>query len=949
MTSVSTGDRPRAEMPLDADRRDAAERFIGGLLDASPADRIRLLAALRDRDPALHALVASLAVHLESLDDFLDEPLQVESRETAEDAFVGQRIGHWQVVRPIGRGGMGLVFEVERADGVVHQHAALKLIKRSFDNRSIIGRFHTERQILAQLGHPSIARLIDAGAWEGRPFLVMEYIDGVPLDRWCDERALSVEARIELFNRICDAVHYAHQRLVVHRDLKPGNILVTADGTPKLLDFGISKLLGPDGSSAASAETIDASALLTPRYASPEQLTGSPISTASDIYSLGVLLFELLTGVGPYRTQNDSLVEMMRVVMHEGPSRASTAVADEPLARRLRGDLDLIVAKALANEPGERYESVAALRDDLVRHLDGDPIKAAPAGWRYRASKFVSRHRAGVAAATIVVVAIAGLAIVASWEALRAERALVVAEEQRGRAERRFEDTRSLAKAMLFELDDAIARGPTTAREQLVRTAITYLDRLSQERLSDDLQREVAAGYARIAEILGSDITGNLGRSTEARDYLMKALDLRERLVAIHPDNALDLGGLVDCNMSLAKLAQRDGRVEQAAAYLDAAFAAATRRVRLDPGDVGSALKLFPVRRLQAIVQYYPDRPSLGHYDEALARLRSLIDDVERFGRLHPEVPASTIDLYLNPYLHDYTQVADQGGQLRIALAAARRSLALSEASAKARPDDPIEMRKLMLASDTAGTVLLEVGESQAAMALLERATALRGRLAAADPDSATAAFELTEGYARMGLAYEAVDRPREALAQFEQWVHHAETAMSRLAFPLHDRVDLAAARTALARMRLSQGDVVHALEEARRAEREVLAFDAPAATSSTARQALGESRLVIARASPADPVAAFALAREGLRSLEANAAAMPADIVAARALQRGRIEAGLVGSGDRSLQAAGCSLIATGRNALVRLRDEDRLAVQDFPTIERASRALAHCGGARD
>jgi non-specific serine/threonine protein kinase/serine/threonine-protein kinase len=945
-------------------RREDADRFLGTLLDAPAAARRPMMDALRVDDPELFALVDSLFVHFEEVDDsdgFLATPFVAPPVDADEGEDVaGLRFGHWQVVKPLGRGGMGLVFEVERADGVVRQRAALKLIKRSFHNRSVVARFHTERQILAQLDHPSIARLIDAGTADDRPYLVMEYVDGVPLDRWCDGHALSIEARLALFNRICAAVHYAHQRLVVHRDLKPGNILVTADGTPKLLDFGISKLVGADGASAASAETIDASALLTPRYASPEQLGGAPISTTSDVYALGVLLFELLTGVGPYRTRNDSLMETMRVVLHETPMRASFAAlldtgstsapknADDAqrLARRLRGDLDHIVQKALAREPADRYASVAALRDDLVRHLAGDPIEATESTWRYRAGKFVRRHRAAVAATAVTATVIVGLGLFAAWQAYRAEAALVVAEAQRAAAERRFEDTRSLAKTMLFELDGAIASGPTKAREQLVRTAVTYLDRLSQDRLSDDLQREVAAGYEHIADILGSDITKNLGRSTEAQDYLAKALKLREHLVAVDPDNPVDLAGLVDCNMSLATLARRESRIEKASVYLDAALAAATRRVRLHPGDLDSALKVFPVRRMQAIVQYYPEVPSLNHYDEAVQRFRGLIDDVETFGRLHPEVPRATIDRYLNSYLHDYAQVTEQGGQLRIALAAAQRSLQLSEASARARPDDPIERRKLMLASDTAGVLLIEVGDSRQGMALLERSTVMRGKLAAADPESATAAFELTEGFARMGAAYEAVGRPREALAQYASWVLHAEQAKTRNAFPLHDPLDLAAARTALARMRLFLGDPVHALEEARRAERDVLAFDANAAANPMAHQALGEARLVIARASqrPVDKVASFALAQEALQSLAANTVTTPADAVAARILHRARIEAGLIGYDEPSLQAAGCSLIETGRDGLARLKEQDRLVVSYFPVIDQASRALRRC-----
>ncbi len=319
-------------------------------------------------------------------------------------------IGPYRIVRLLERGGMGSVYLAERAD--FEKQVALKVIRRGLDlDDLLVRRFHNERQILARLEHPHIARLHDGGTTEDLlPYFVMEYVEGEPIDRYCESHNLSVEEILELFRKVCSAVQFAHRNLIVHRDLKPGNILIGEDGEPKLLDFGIAKLLDQDLADR-TVVTGTREGLMTPRYASPEQITGEAITTASDIYSLGVLLFELLTGVGPYRLETSRGDELARAVCDQPVERPSTAVRrrkeqsgsseekDRRLSRRLKGDLDQIVLKALRKRPEERYGSAQELEEDIRRHLVGLPVEASTGAWTYRAAKFVRRHWIGVAVA----------------------------------------------------------------------------------------------------------------------------------------------------------------------------------------------------------------------------------------------------------------------------------------------------------------------------------------------------------------------------------------------------------------------------------------------------------------------------------------------------------------------------------------------------------------------
>ncbi|HLV85598.1 MAG TPA: serine/threonine-protein kinase [Candidatus Sulfotelmatobacter sp.] len=557
-------------------------------LRLSPEQRHTYLAGLAQKDPELRQEVESLlASHREAETDFLNTPFSHSLLDAAQIApsipLLGKRVGVYQIIARIGEGGMGEVYRAIRADDQFHKQVALKVVRRGHDSGFVLSRFRNERQILATLDHPNIARLLDGGTTEdGVPYFVMELIEGDPIDQYCERHKLSTAERLKLFLNVCSAVQYAHQRLIVHRDLKPGNILVASDGTPKLLDFGIAKILDPEDFSGPMEPTLTVFRVLTPGYASPEQIRGEPITTATDVYSLGVILFELLTGASPYRVTR-SAQELARAVCESEPERPSTAVRrsaaqdsspagdanrsdhDDSSAkrgRRLSGDLDNIVLMALRKEPERRYLSVEQFGEDIRRHLENLPVIARKDTARYRASKFVARHRGAVVGA-IATTTILLLALVVTFrEARIAERQAALARAERTRAERRFNDVRKLANSLMFEVHDSIQDlpGATKARKLIVTRALEYLDSLSQEAADDpSLQRELAAAYDRVGDVLGYTGQAYLGDFAGAAQSYQKALAIRETLAAANPSDLQVQAELADEYFRAAGLQQDTG------------------------------------------------------------------------------------------------------------------------------------------------------------------------------------------------------------------------------------------------------------------------------------------------------------------------------------------------------------------------------------------------------
>jgi serine/threonine-protein kinase len=610
------------------------ERLLDLALERPVDARQAILEQACADDPSLLEEVIRLLRSCERPEAWLDgqapsyaAPLVGEAEKT--ESTEGTRIGPYRIVSEAGHGGMGTVYLAER-DEPYYQRVALKLVRGglSLDDH-LVRRFVEERQILASLEHPRIARLLDGGITrEGLPWFALEYVEGLPIDRYVELHQLPLDARLNLFLAVCDAVQYAHQNLVVHRDLKPGNILITADGQVKLLDFGIAKLVA----GGERAETRTGLRLMTPDYASPEQVRGEPVTVASDGYSLGVLLYELLTSQRLYRLSDPtSLREVELAVLEQEPERPSSRVADARLRRRLRGDLDTIVLTALRKEPARRYPSVERLATDLGRHLKGLPVSARPDGLGYRAGKFIRRHRLGVLASTAVLLAIVGGLAATQWKAREATR-------EAARAERVTQFLVSLFR----EADPEQARGrDVTARELLQR---------GERRLDSVLVREPDT-RARLLGVLGV-IHTQLGLYGRADSLLARAVALtRESRGEESPELAERLSDWAEALSSEAKFAAADSAAREALAI---------RRRRFGPNDSSVAANL----------------QSLGE----IARRRGLTDTAVAFYR-----QALAIDrrlygdghLVVAEVLNDLGLALDELGDLPAADSAAAAALAI--------------------------------------------------------------------------------------------------------------------------------------------------------------------------------------------------------------------------------------------------------------------------------
>ncbi|HVE56088.1 MAG TPA: serine/threonine-protein kinase [Pyrinomonadaceae bacterium] len=398
------------------------EIFLAAL-EKDTASRAVFLDEIGANDFALREEIESLLATHEELEDFIEEPAFQISEVFASGANQAEKhFGNYKIINEIGAGGMGAVFLAERDDGEFSQKVAIKIIRQAIAETELINRFKRERQILATLNHPNIAKLLDGGvSADGLPFLAMEFVAGEAITKFAERENLNLEERLKLFLKVCSAVQYAHRNLVVHRDLKPGNILVTREGEPKLLDFGLAKLLDENLSNDTS-QTQTAFRALTPAYASPEQLKNEPITTASDIYSLGVVFYELLTGERPFHFEGKSLDEIIKTVTAFEPPLPSANPKSKTRNPKLRGDLDNIALTTLRKEPARRYQSVEAFADDIERYLKGLPVSARSNTFKYRASKFIKRHKVGVLAASLIFLSLIGGIIVSVWEAQIARR-----------------------------------------------------------------------------------------------------------------------------------------------------------------------------------------------------------------------------------------------------------------------------------------------------------------------------------------------------------------------------------------------------------------------------------------------------------------------------------------------------------------------------------------------
>jgi tetratricopeptide (TPR) repeat protein len=753
--------------PLDAAFWERVRTLFHATVDLAPAERAPLLDGCGDR--SLRAEVERLLAQHDASAGFLERSVW-DLVDTADAKWEHVLIGPYRVVRQLGHGGMGTVFLALREDAEFEQRVAIKLVRRGAGTEALLQRFRQERQILAALEHPNIARLLDGGTTAGGvPYLVMEYVEGTPIDEYCRGHNLPIDARLRLFLQLCDAVQYAHRGLVIHRDIKPANVLVTADGIPKLLDFGIAKL-----TSAQTDGTV--TGLMTPDYASPEQLAGKLVTTATDVYSLGLLLFELLTGKRPF-------ANVVRTGETE-PPRASSVSG----LRALRGDLDRILLVALDPDPDRRYASVEKLADDVRRHLDGHPVAARGASLGYRTAKFVRRNKLFVAAAAVAVI----VAIVAFLAVLQQKRI----------AERRFEQVRSLAHAVVFDLHDAIARlpGSTSARALLVRHALGYLDALSKESTRNTpLQMELAGAYERVGDVQGMPYRANLGDSAGALASYRKALEIAEEVRARQPENAATL-------LLIADLHDRTGWVEQRALRFRDALAhhEAARKIRQSLHDDLALARTWVAIADSRYQSNHPAAAVRGAYENAEQILdRVTVTDANRKdvlterGRVHQR-------------LGGYFTGAREHDPARALLhhQAAERAL---EARAALDPNDAVAKRNFADQLVMTATLQNSVHDGAAALAGTSRALPILRGLATADADNVEAQHDLAFAYTQNARANMDLQRWPDAANAAENALAIQTRLIERDPTNREYRRDMAGLYSIMSAIHAARGDAANA------------------------------------------------------------------------------------------------------------------------------------------
>ena len=791
-------------MTMDAGRWSRVTELFEQATERPDAEREAWLAAVCD-DDGIRAEVTAMLAAYDTEPEFLEQPTDAAGamEEAVADALVGRRLGAYRLVRQIGRGGMGVVYEAQRDDQEFDRRAAVKVLP-VWRSASFGERFRFERRVLAGLDHPGIARLIDAGTTpDGVTYVVLEYIDGQPVTTWCQGRTIAEQ--VALAERICEAVTYAHQRLVIHRDLKPANILVTAEGQPKLLDFGIAALVADDGASRGTTRTGQHS--FTPEFASPEQVRGERVTTATDVYSLGVLLYVMLTGRAPYSLSGLTPLQVIQTICDVDPP-APSAGAPPQVQSLLYGDLDAVLLKALRKHPSDRYGSVAEFAADLRAWRTGHPVSAAPASMTYRAHRFVSRNRKAVAAATAVVVALAAGGAATLWQAR-------IAQLERDKAQNRFRQIQEFSRSLLFDVHDALRNvpGATEARRLLLDRAVTFLDGLAADAGDDPaLALELAAAYQRLAKVQGNQFSENVGDTAGAVASLRKAV---RYIDALHRDDPADTRVLtlaVHIHFDLAAILSE--RVDTSAKDEQAVHAALVNELETrhgaDPETVAVVASGYSdIGRLRV------DRGDIPGGGRAYERSVALYDS------LPPgEHPLSVVRAHAFA-LKRLGAVLLREGDFGRSEQRYRQALALDEEAAR-RDDRPAVRYDITFTMSDLALVQSRLGHWDEAEAMWLKALALRRQALEDDPKNARARSGVATLYGRLGRAATA----RRNYAGAERWYREEVSTRGLLvqaSEPLPGRV----AEMAWARLRLAEALVDRA--DAERGHRERSAWIAEA------------------------------------------------------------------------------------------------------------------------
>ncbi len=764
---------------------------------------------------------------------------------TDQDAVIGQRIGAYRIIRELGYGGMGAVYLAQRTDGKFEQQVALKLLKREMNTAALRRRFAQEREILSSLQHPNIAGLLDAGTTDDKiPYIAMEYIEGLPIDEYCNKYALDLNQRLDLFREVCSAVDFAHRNLVVHRDLKPSNILVNGDGMPKLLDFGISKILS-DGFEKNNAATITRLGAMTPGYASPEQIQNKSVTTATDIYSLGIILCELLSGHRPFENKEGDVSEIYKAVIELDPplpssivetfskqfkagTKAESAIIFEDKAKQnhkypktdrtllrhtipqivnlnsnnLRGDLDNIVLKALRKEPERRYSSAENLSEDIKRFLRGLPVTARPNTFFYRTSKFIKRNRASAFAGILIFLAVIGGISATLWQSS-------VAQAERAKAERRFNDVRQLANSFLFDLSPKIEKlpGSTEAREELVSLALRYLDSLSQEAGNDlELQRELAAAYEKVGDVQGNQMTSNLGDTEGAAASYEKALNIRRKLYELQPDNLTAMSDLASSYGKYAEIQRQVGTSDKVAEYFQKSLDLREEIAGKNPNDFETRKNLAIAVRAKGIMLY-----SDAKYEEAVENYERANEIYEKLLQEQPE--NSEVREKFAYMFVDIGEAQGWDDDLEAAEISLKKGVDLLTRLAEKNPNDQNLQRSLMISYLKKASSTIETKNYEKAVDEYGKALETAENLVRVDPQNLRASWDIVWAEKNLAEAINLAGRSKESLEMLKKTIELGEELTAKDADNSKNYYEIATVRFKMGETFYSMKDYESALK----------------------------------------------------------------------------------------------------------------------------------------
>ncbi|MEK7722979.1 MAG: protein kinase [Acidobacteriota bacterium] len=750
---------------MDAEKWQKVKSILEKALEIIPESRSAFLDESCADDEDLRLEIENLLAFEEPEADLLEQEAVASILENDSTAkkLIGNQIGHYKIIDELGVGGMGAVFLAERADGEFQQKVALKLIKRGMDSEAVLRRFITERQILDSLEHPNIAHLIDGGTTnDGLPYFVMEYVEGVSIVEFAEINNLNLEERLNLFREVCSAVSFAHQNLVIHRDLKPSNILITKDEKAKLLDFGIAKVLKPQEENQTATQNF----AFTPEYASPEQVRGEKLTTMTDIYSLGVILYELLTGSRPYQTESKNISEIIKAVCETEPARPSSVSPKSQVSslksenqtannnaqntkdgeqqtnpkskiqnpKSLRGDLDNIILKSLRKEPERRYSSVEQFSEDIRRHQTGLPVTASADTWSYRASKFVQRNRIGVAAAALILVTLFG--------------GLFATLYQRNKAQRRFNDVRQLANSFLFEFHDAIKDlpGSTPARELVVKRAIEYLDQLAAESEGDlTLQRELGTAYAEIGQIQGNSYHSNLGDTEGAMKSYRRSLEIRQKLADADPKNLDYQHELADSHEGVGDMLYTVNDLKGGLEFYEKAVVIREKIVAATPTNLEYRYSLANIYGKRGDIKGMEGFPNLGDVTGALESYRQGVKVYEELVNAQPEN-----EKFKSGYatmLHYMGMLQTTTGDSKGAIANGQKALSIFDSLIAANPNNAKYETHKMSGLVFMRYPLLDEGRTAEAIENARQVVSTMEKQVAADPKNSFARRSLGVSY----------------------------------------------------------------------------------------------------------------------------------------------------------------------------------------------------------